>query len=226
MAVYTYPLVMPNLLSPPTGGMIQSSFSLLRKTAVTTSAYQGITLAQPFLPNALWQLSFSLRPMIADEARIWQAWLLKLRGRSGTFYARDPDYITGYTFYANNTALAASYRLSQAAYVGQSTIYVTTNLSGNNFPANTVIFEVGDYLQVGSTLHQVVNAAENTSGSASNGPITVDIEPGLKANAASSAVVYVGADARGIFRLDSDDFGWSSNSNRIYNLSFSATESA
>ena len=88
---------------------------------------------------------------------------------------------------------------------------------------DTVILKAGDYVQFNSgattKLHMVVSdVTSNGSGEA-----TLPIEPSLKSDLSNDAIVVTNA-PKCVFRMDSNELGWSSSSNSVYAFSFACTE--
>jgi hypothetical protein len=83
--------------------------------------------------------------------------------------------------------------------------------------------KAGDYIQLGSngssTLHKVLTDA-NSDGS---GNVTLDIWPHIRVAPADNAAVTV-SDAKGLFRLSSNEQAFSINESAIYGMTFAAME--
>jgi hypothetical protein len=147
----------------------------------------------------MWQAEVSLPPMKRADAEQWVAWLMSLRGQFGTFLLGDP---IGGTPRGTSTAATIS------GSAGSSS--VTVAMSG------TLL--AGDYLQLGSgasaTLHKVL---QDKTGSG-----TLEIWPALRT--AQSLATATLSNAKGRFRLSSNEQSWSINEASIYGVTFGAME--
>jgi len=159
----------------------------------------------------MWTADVTLKPMKRADAEQWVAWLLSLRGQLGTFLMGDPMGATARGV-ATGTPL-----VNGADQTGGSLVLdgATNNTSG--------WLKAGDYIQLGSgssaRLHKVL-ADANSDGS---GNVTLDIWPHIRVAPADNATVTV-SDAKGLFRLASNDQGFSINESAIYGMTFSAME--
>lgn len=146
----------------------------------------------------MWQADIVLPAMDAARAEQWIGFLLSLRGRAGTFLLGDPNRTS-----PRGTATSAT--ISGSA--GSSSVSVT--MSG------TLL--AGDYIQLGSgssaRLHKVV---QDRSGSG-----TLEIWPALRSAYSGSATL---TNAKGKFRLSSNEQSWSINEVSIYGIVFGAME--
>ena len=206
MAAPTYPLTLPTAPA-----FSQARWSLKRATAMSESPFTGQQQVFDY-GFALWTATLTLPPMMREQAANWEAFMMKLHGRKGTFLLGDPD---AKTIQGGATTTAT---LNGAISVGDFTISINTNNANM-----TNIFKAGDYIQIGtagaSKLYMIVdNATSNSSGIAS-----VNIEPAIK-TAASDAAAVDYTEAQGVFRMDSADLGWDTNEVSRYGITFSCTE--
>jgi hypothetical protein len=157
-------------------------------------AYQG----------QMWQADVSLPSMRRTAAEQWIAFLLSLRGQYGTFLLGDPT--------------CSSIR-------GTATSCSITGASGANTVSATVpsgeTLLAGDYIQLGSagtaTLHKVLVDYTGTGAAAD-----LEIWPAIRTtHTASSAIL---SNAKGNFRLSSNQQNWSINEAAIYGITFGAME--
>lgn len=157
-------------------------------------AYQG----------QMWQADVSLPPMRRTAAEQWIAFLLSLRGQYGTFLLGDPTCST-----IRGTATSCS----------------ITGASGDNTVSATVpsgeTLLAGDYIQLGSagtaTLHKVLVDYTGTGAAAD-----LEIWPAIRTtHSASSATL---SNAKGNFRLSTNEQAWSINEASIYGITFGAME--
>lgn len=147
----------------------------------------------------MWQADITLPPMDRADAEQWNAFLTSLRGQYGTFLMGDPRGKV-----ARGTATAAT--ITGAIEASSVTVVMTGTLLA------------GDYIQLGTgldaTLHKVL---VDQSG---NG--TLEIWPALrKARTSVSATI---ADAKGLFRLSTNDIGWTIDQLNKYGITLPAME--
>jgi len=157
-------------------------------------AYQG----------QMWQADVTLPPMKTADAEQWLGFLLSLRGQYGTFLLGDP--------------LRTSLR-------GTATSCSITGSSGDNTVSATVpsgeTLLAGDYIQLGSastaTLHKVLVDYTGT-GSAAD----LEIWPAIRTDHTASSATL--SNAKGNFRLSTNEQAWSINEASIYGITFGAME--
>lgn len=207
MSAPSYPLSLP--ASP---GFVQSSFVLKRAVAVASSPFTGQSQSYEY-PMAIWTAQVSLPPMNRATAAEWQAFLLKLHGRRGTFLLGDPDAKVP----RGAISLSATPTLNATATAGDYTVAITG--VGNSI----VAFRAGDYIQLGSgaTARLYMIVADATSNG--SGVVTVTIEPSIRVTVASGGSVTFQS-AKCNMRLDANDIGWEANHVSKYGISFSCTE--
>lgn len=173
----------------------------LRATnAVAYSASPFTFVGQAFAYSGqMWQADVTLPPMKRVDAERWIAWIVSLRGQFGSFLMGDPSGPT-----PRGTATSATITGS----AGSNSVTVTM----------TGTLLAGDYIQLGSgstsTLHKVL---QDRSGSG-----TLEIWPALRVSRTSSAATLT--NARGRFRLSSNEQAWSVNEASVYGISFGAME--
>lgn len=194
----TYPLALP------TATKIRS-IELRALNAVADSRSQFTFVGQVHAyPGQMWLADITLPPMNAARAEQWIAFLLSLRGQFGTFLLGDP--------------LRTSLR-------GTATSCTVSGSSGSNTVSATVpdgeTLLAGDYVQLGSsgtaTLHKVL--VDYTGiGVASD----LEIWPALRTDHTASAAIL--SNAKGVFKLSSNEQAWSINEVEIYGITFAARE--
>jgi hypothetical protein len=147
----------------------------------------------------MWQADITLPPMDRADAEEWNAFLTSLRGQFGTFLMGDPRGKV-----ARGTATSATV----TGTLGASSVTVTM----------TGTLLAGDYIQLGTgldaTLHKVL-VSRSSSG-------TLEIWPALRA--ARTAVSATIADAKGLFRLSTNDIGWTVDQLNKYGITIPAME--
>ena len=194
----SYPLSLPSV-----SGIRGIELRAVNAVAYSQSPFTFAGQAHAY-PGQMWQADITLPAMAAQNAEQWVAFLLALRGRFGTFLLGDPSRTS-----LRGTATAASITGS----AGDNTVSATVT-AGQTLLA-------GDYIQLGSastaTLHKVLVNYTGT-GSAAD----LEIWPALRVNRTAATATI--SDARGVFRLTSNEQSWSINEARIYGISFSAME--
>lgn len=184
----SYPVNLPTTINPQSFDM-----RLIRATGMTQSPFSFNQQVYQH-PGAMWQAEMRFPPMSRSEVAAFQAFLISLRGRRGTFLMGDP---IGSTIRGTATGLQ---------FDGAQTLRSTEVDVKNMGDTKTIL--AGDLIQVGTgsdaRLHMVVaDATSNASGEA-----TIDIEPGLRKNVSDSESISI-ADTVGVWRLSADDVGWS-----------------
>jgi len=206
MAAPTYPLTVPS--SPY---YQKSTWALQRKTAISVSPFSGAQQVYEY-DYALWSATLTLPPMKRSDAANWQAFILKLHGRKGTFLLGDPDARTP------RGTISGAVTLGANASVGDFTISISTS---QNSLVNA--FRAGDYIQLGSggtsKLYMIVDDV-TTDGS---GDADINIEPAIKTAATSGATVTY-TNAKGLFRMENPQIDWDADEVSKYGIAFDAME--
>lgn len=192
------------LITMPSSPAFRSSeWGMRSAVAVSESPFTGASSVQSY-DKRQWYAVLQLPAMLRDQAAEWQAFFLQLQGRKNTFLLGDPDAKA-----IRGTATSATTAGSGA--IGATVINLTIGIG------NTL--NKGSYIQFGSgatsRLHMVVD--NNTS----NG--NVIFEPALKSVVTTGATVVI-SQAKGVFRLDSNDVSWSADHISRYGLTFSCSE--
>lgn len=154
-----------------------------------------------------WSLSAQYPPLTIAQAKVVKAFLLSLHGPVGTFLAGD---------FRNATPSGA---VSGTVLVnGGSQVGYALNVDGLA-ASLTNAFKAGDDIQIGNYLYQIVkDVSANGSGQCS-----LDIWPALRSSPADNTVVTY-TSAKGLFRLDTTNVGWSVDDVSMYDISFTAVE--
>jgi len=206
MAAPSYPLNHPTDV-----GFTATRFAMSRSVAVSESPFTGTQQVHEH-DKALWIATVSLPPMKRATAAKWLAFFMKLHGRKGTFLLGDADCKTA------QGAITGSVTLNTAIAIGDYDIELSTSLN-----STSNVFKAGDYIQIdtgsASKLHMIVEDA-STNGS---GVATVTIEPPIK-TAASSGTTVTYSDAKGLFRMDTNELGWDADYLSKFGITFSCTE--
>jgi hypothetical protein len=179
----TYPLT-----PPAAPGRQKVDFTPRVAVGGTTSIYTG---EQKFFayPGEWWLAEITLPQMTDAQIEDWLAFLLALKGPSGTFWLGDS------ILKAPRGTVGGSWTVAAGAVAGSSTLPIT---------GGTGAFSKGDWMQVANHLHKVmqVNAG------------SVDVFPCLPAAYANgTAITYTAA--KGLFRL-LDTVPWAAGRDRIY----------
>lgn len=147
----------------------------------------------------MWLADITLPAMRIADAETWLGFLLSLRGQYGTFLLGNPTCTAP-------RGTAVSVRVTGSAGSGS----VTVTMGGSLL--------AGDYIQLGSgsdaTLHKVLQDQ--------SGPGTLEIWPALRKN--RTDVLATLRNARGLFRLSSNEQAWSVTEASTYGITFSARE--
>lgn len=158
----------------------------------------------------VWEIEVALPNMMREDAEYFNAFLLKLRGRWGTFLIGDPNATAPRGTWAGTP-------LVKGANQTGSTLLV------DGFSGGATV-KAGDNFQLGtganSRLHKVLNDGTPNG----SGEITLDLAPNIRVSPADNAAI-VTSNPRGLFRLNENIQPFSINSNSVYNISFKATES-
>lgn len=175
MAILTFPSIVPDTID----------FGIKYNTQVSSSDISGMT-QRVELPGARWGGVLNFVNMEPEDSAALKAFLLRLRGSSGSFFYGDISHSSPF-----NTVTGS---LTIESVSTPSTIRVTTS-SGS--------FSAGDYIQIGADdereLKMIVSST-NISGTTYD----LTIEPIIRrTDYIGLSVVYT--NPRGVFFLVSDD---------------------
>ena len=196
MAV-SYPLTIPNQ------NFSSMSMRIVRATGLNESPFTFHQQSYQY-PGAKWEAEVSLPALSYAEAREWEAFFLSLRGRRGTFLMGNP-LVTAPSGTVNLASLSAD------SSANSTSISVDGMTSGSTILA-------GDYFQLDNHLYVAV---EDTTFAGGSGDIV--FEPPLKSSQLDNAALTF-TNPKGLWRLSSDDIGWSINSASLYGFSFACSE--
>ena len=200
----TYPLSLPTHVTPRT----------VELTAVNAVAYSMSPFTFSGQAHAyagqMWQVDITLPQMRREDANIWIAWLVSLKGQTGRFLIGDPTCTAPQG--SANTSLGTP---------------VITDQTGENIDvtgaatSQTNWLVAGDYIQIGAastaTLHQVLqNASTDASGN-----VTLEVWPGVRGTRSGSITVN---NPVGNFRLASNQQSWNVSEASTYGITFGAME--
>ena len=181
----SYPLAFPTSF-----GASEFTIDLVKAVAVTESPFSFSQQVQEH-PGEAWEIACVLTLLNREQAEDYNAFILSLAGRVGTFTMAIPGSETPRGV-ATGTPLVKG-----ASQTGRSLIMdgFTSGVTG--------ILKAGDFIQLGggstTRLHKVL-ADVNSNGS---GEVTVDIAPKIVTAPADNATVVV-TNAKGLFRLKSN----------------------
>jgi hypothetical protein len=203
-----YPLTLPSV-----SGIARVRLIARDAIGVTESPF---TFTQQVFRNQgqRWEADISLPPMTRANAEEWASFLLRLRGRFGTFLLGDP---------ANETPRGSAGLTPGTPVVdGAGQSGDALDISGLPISINGYLL-AGDYIQVGSgataRLHKVLQNV-NSDGA---GKATVNLWPAIQSNPLDGSAIGV-TNARGNFRLASNETSWDISTARIYGITFGAIE--
>ena len=183
---------------PTTIGIAEVEFRAVNAVAVSQSPFTFQQQIHVYSGQA-WQADISLPPVKADLAEAWVGFLLSLRGQYGTFYLGDP---------LNTAPRGTATTLSVTGSAGSSSVTATLNGS----------LKAGDWFSLGSgnstRLYKVVQDISSTG--------TMEIYPALRATVSSASADLT--EAKGAFRLASNETSWSINDINSYGITFGAVE--
>jgi len=183
-------------LSFPSVGIQNMSMRLRRVVAVSESPFTLDTQVYTH-QGARWEAEISLPPLSHAEARSVEAFIVGLKGREGTFTFGNPLHTS--TLSANTVSSAAiraeTFELSSGASVA--------------LPAGTY-FELNNYLYI-VTEDKAANEA------------TLNFQPPLRIAVTSSQAITYNL-PKSLWRMSSNDIGWSINEASIYGFTFACVE--
>ena len=205
----TYPL------STPTNKTIAEITLVARNVVgVSTSPFTFKQQVYQF-SGQRWEADVTLPAMAREDAEQWVSFLMKLYGQKGTFLLGDP--------------LASTPRGSASSAAGTPVVNGASQTGGtlaiDGLPASaTGYLKAGDYIQLGSAATAQFYKVLTDADSNSSGEATLQIWPNLRSSPSDGATVVV-SNAKGVFRLSSNETSWSINRLSLYGITFGATES-
>ena len=182
-------------LSFPSVGVAKMSMRLRRVVAVSESPFTLDTQVYAH-QGARWEAEVSLPPLSHAEAKPVEAFIVGLKGRENTFTFGNPLH--------TSTATATT---SGITAIRSETL--TTTSGGSAVTAGTY-FQLGDYLYL-VTLDK------------SSGAGTLNFQPPLRAAIASGQVCDFTL-PKTLWRMATNDVGWSIDSTSLYGFTFACVE--
>lgn len=183
-------------LSFPSVGIQNMSMRLRRVVAVSESPFTLDTQVNVH-QGARWEAEISLPPLNHLDARAIQAFIVGLKGREGTFTFGNPLH----------TSTLSNGAVSSAA-IRAETFELSTGAS-DEVQAGTY-FELNSYLYI-VTETKVANEA------------TLKFQPPLRSAVTGSLPVKYNL-PKSLWRMTSNDIGWSINEASIYGFTFACVE--
>ncbi|SRR5579884_686123 len=202
----TYPLSLPS--SPP--GIEAIELSSNDVVGIGASPFTG---QQQILewPGNWWTARISLPPMYRVDAERWIAFLVSLKGMSGTFLLGDPNGKTPLGIATGTPLVNGSNQTGKVL----ATKGWTPSIAG--------ILKAGDYLQIGSGATTRLYKAMKDANSDASGNCVVDVWPSIRDLPADGAAI-VTSSAKGTFRRNSNQQAWTINKDKTYSIAFDAIE--
>lgn len=202
----------PPLLELPSSACIASV--IMTMTNVVGITVSPFTLEEQAFnwPGQAWSMDLKMPPFNNRKAAMdWVTFGLKLKGMYGRFLMGDPS--------AKKPRGAAS---------------GTPVIDGNNQTGNTLmtkgwtnstagILLKGDYIQVGSGIESRLHMVTEDINSDGSGKAAIAIEPALRSPPLDNSAV-VTENAKGLFKLNGNQWSWSVDPGPVYRLSFQAVE--
>jgi len=170
------------------------SMRLKRSVAVSESPFSFEQQAYEH-QGARWECEVTLKPMPYGDAKSVEAFIVGLKGRSGTFTFGSPLH--------NSTTTAS---VASAAIRAES--FTTTAGSG--------AIAAGDYFQLGDYLYMAT--ADKASGAN-----VLSFQPPLRAAVTTTTALDFTL-PKSLWRLSSNDIGWSVDTASIYGFTFAFVE--
>ena len=204
----SYPLSLPTV-----SGIAQINLRAVNAVGISESPF---TFKQQIIEHSgqRWEADVSMPPMQRENAERWISFLVSLNGVRGTFLLGDPNAATPR---GSASTTPGTPVVNGAGQTGDS---LTIDGCPNNA---TGYLKAGDYIQLGggssATLHKVLSDVD-TNGI---GQASLDLWPYIRNAPADDSTVVV-SNAKGLFRLGSNQTDWSINQAAIYGITFSALE--
>lgn len=201
----SYPLTLPTHT-----GIRAITIRARNLTALSSSPF---TFKQQAISHAgqRWEAEVTLPPMKYEDAEVWIAWMMSLKGRVGTFTMGDPNRSTPRGS-AGGTPLVN----------GADQSGTTLTIDGAT-ASQTGWLKAGDYIQLGTGLHTMLHKVLTDADSDASGNVTLDVWPSMRCVPDDNDPVTVSG-AKGLWRLTDDAHEWSVNEAAIYGLTFACVE--
>lgn len=200
----TYPLTPPS-----TPGFSAVRFTPRSVVAVAQSPFTGSQQVQRH-EGQWFEAECTLVPMLRRNAEPWIAFMLSLNGRQGTFLLGDPAGVNPRGTISGTPIVNGAHAVRSATLAISGLTVGTTLLAG-------------DYVQLGAgataRIHKnLVDVTADATGSA-----TLDLWPALRTGLSSGAAVIT-TNARGVFRLVSNEVPFDLSIGSLYGMTFGVIE--
>ena len=194
---------------PAYPGIRTVDFTINETSAVSKGVFTGQTQTHPF-PGADWLSgAFSLPQLTQDQADIWIAALMQLRGMRNAFMLGDP--LRPRPRGTIHTAPVAD---------GAGNVAMSSSISVRGLEASKYgVLLPGDYVQIGYRLHRVLDRINTDA----TGKAVIPIFPTLRETVADGTVLNLN-NPKGLFRLSQNANKWSSDYTRTSAISVNFTE--
>lgn len=200
----SFPLSLPSY--PGAAGIASFSLRANPFVAMLRSPWSGATQVQEH-QGQLWFAEVSIALCKRPEAEPWAAFLETLKGPFGTFLMGDP------WGKAPRGAATGTPLVKGGSQTGETLL---TDGWSNSITA----LKAGDYIQIGQRLYKVKQDASSDG----SGNATLEIFPKLRESPADNAPIITSS-PKGLFRLaDSDVPLFDLDTDRLYDISFTAVE--
>jgi hypothetical protein len=197
---------------PSSPGFSGISVSMMDAVANVPSPFVPSQQQTQIWPGAdAWSLKLSLPKMHRKFAGAWLGFLAGMRGMQNVVQLGDP-------LGADPQGKAEGAPV--CATSGSNNALNATTLVTRGWVANVFgQLQPGDYLQIGSRLHQAV-AQVNSDGS---GNASISVWPSLREVPADGTAIKL-VNCQGVFRLASNLRTWHADATQLYQVSFQFTE--
>ena len=164
------------------------------------------------LPGARWTFSATWQNLTEGDARVLKAWLLKLRGQAGRFYAYDLSHktVAGQAVYGGDGTVYGAGQVGRSlvtlwsppAITADSTLYTAdeTITIDQTYYSSVHWLLPGDYFNVNGELKMITDVIPLTP---TSNLATITFEPPMRVAPADGAVVTITA-PKAVFRLKDD----------------------
>ncbi len=204
-----YPLSLPS-------GHRAPSRVVMRTNSVVGMSKSPFTGSQQVYqwPGEWWSAEVTLPPMARSDAEYWVAFLVALRGVTGTFLIGDPS-----------SPSPQGSGLGGPLVFGSSQTGTQLTTSGWSASQSNLL-SPGDYLQVGPSesvplprLYKALTPVDSDG----SGHAVIDIFPRLRESPGSGDAITIHS-AVGTFRLAKNTSEWDVDAAKVYGIAFSALE--
>lgn len=204
----SYPLSLPTVT-----GIAQIELRATNAVAYSRSPFTFAGQAHAYA-GQMWQADVTLPAMNRASAEEWVSFLISLRGQFGTFLLGDP---AGATPRGLAATLAGTPTVDGADQTGGTLGITGASRNKTNW------LRAGDYIQIGTGTGARLYKVLTDTNTNSSGDCTVDIWPHIR-TAHPTGTSIVTSNAKGAFRLASNETSWSVNEASIYGITFGAME--